>query len=412
MANKQRKPKLRFKEFTDTWQQHKLGELGIATSGTSIESEFEKGGKYKVISIGSYSENSTYNDQGIRARLSNKTKKRILNKDDLTMMLNDKTASGRIIGRVLIIDKSDLYVFNQRTQRIEPYYDKYDATFLYEMLNAPQIRNRIFKQSQGNTQIYVNWSTIKEIEYLIPNIEEQVKLGHMFKQIDNLITLHQHKYEKVVNIKKAFLETMFPKNGEKVPRVRFKEFTDNWRQSKLDELGRIQTGNTPSTSIKEYYSEDGMQWVTPTDITSNIIKTTERKLSNIGAKVGRIVPANTILVTCIASIGKNAIVTERSAFNQQINSLTPFFEKHDPYFLLTDSINWSNTMKKGAGGLTFQIVNKAEFSEIETNIPSKKQEEEKIGNLFKNIDNLISLHQRKLEKLKNIKNSLLDKMFV
>ena len=150
-----------------------------------------EGEKYRVISIGSYSENSTYNDQGIRAKLSDKTKKRILNKDDLTMILNDKTSSGRIIGRVLIIDKSDLYVFNQRTQRIEPYHDKYDATFLYEMLNAPKIRNKIFKQSQGNTQIYVNWSNIKEIEYMIPNFEEQVKLGHMFKRIDNLITLHQ-----------------------------------------------------------------------------------------------------------------------------------------------------------------------------------------------------------------------------
>lgn len=173
------------------WEQRKLGELGVATSGTSIESEFVEGEKYKVISIGSYSENSTYNDQGIRAKLSDKTKKRILNKDDLTMILNDKTASGRIIGRVLIIDKSNLYVFNQRTQRIEPYHDKYDATFLYEMLNAPQIRDKVFKQSQGNTQIYVNWSTIKELEYMIPNLEEQVKLGHMFKQIDNLITLHQ-----------------------------------------------------------------------------------------------------------------------------------------------------------------------------------------------------------------------------
>ena len=202
-------PEIRFKGFTEAWEQRKLDEFGISTSGTSIESEFGEGEKYKVISIGSYSENSTYNDQGIRAKLSDKTKKRVLNKGDLTMILNDKTSSGRIIGRVLIIDKSDMYVFNQRTQRIEPYHDKYDAIFLYEMLNAPQIRNKIFKQSQGNTQIYVNWSTIKELEYLIPNIEEQIKLGHMFKQLDNLITLHQKKLNKLKNIKKSLLEKMF-----------------------------------------------------------------------------------------------------------------------------------------------------------------------------------------------------------
>ena len=176
---KQKKPQIRFKKYTKEWEQHKLEELGIATSGTSIESEFKEGEKYKVISIGSYSENSTYNDQGIRARSSEKTKKRILNKNDLTMILNDKTSIGRIIGRVLIIDEEDMYVYNQRTQRIEPYHDKYDATFLYEMLNAPQIRKKIYQKSQGNTQIYVNWSTIKELEYMIPELKEQKEIGQM-----------------------------------------------------------------------------------------------------------------------------------------------------------------------------------------------------------------------------------------
>ena len=107
------------------------------------------------------------------------------------MILNDKTSSGRIIGRVLLIENSDLYVFNQRTQRIEPNTEKYDSLFLYEMLNAPLIRNKIFKSSQGNTQIYVNWSNIKELEYCVPNLQEQKKLGYLFKQVDNLITLHQ-----------------------------------------------------------------------------------------------------------------------------------------------------------------------------------------------------------------------------
>lgn len=209
MESQNRKPQIRFKGFTNTWKQRKMEELGLSTGGTSIESEFDKDGKYKVISIGSYSESSTYNDQGIRAKLSEKTKKRILNKDDLTMILNDKTASGRIIGRVLIIDSSDSYVFNQRTQRIEPYHDKYDATFLYEMLNAPQIRNKVFKQSQGNTQIYVNWTTIKELKYSIPNIDEQRKLGNIFKQLDKLINLYQKKLQKLQNIKKTLLGKMF-----------------------------------------------------------------------------------------------------------------------------------------------------------------------------------------------------------
>jgi len=202
-------PEIRFKGFTDTWEQRKLADFGKATGGVSIESEFIKDGKYKVISIGSYSENSTYNDQSIRCRLSNRTKERILNKDDITIILNDKTASGNIIGRALLIDKSDLYVYNQRTERLEINKEKYNSQFIYQLLNAPNIREKIIKESQGNTQIYVNWTRIKELLYYIPTLKEQRKIGIYLKQIDNLITLHQRKHEKLVKIKQSLLRDMF-----------------------------------------------------------------------------------------------------------------------------------------------------------------------------------------------------------
>ena len=186
-----------------------MGDFGKATGGTSIESEFSEDGKYKVISIGSYSEDSIYRDQGIRAIESEKTKNRVLNKDDLTMILNDKTSSGNIIGRVLLIEESGVYVYNQRTERIEVDHDNYDSLFIYEMLNAPQIRDKIVKQSQGNTQIYVNWSTIAETDYLVPQIDEQRCLGKYFSNLDTLITLHQRKLETMKKIKKSLLQKMF-----------------------------------------------------------------------------------------------------------------------------------------------------------------------------------------------------------
>ena len=186
-------PEIRFAGFTDAWEQRKLGELGKATGGTSIESEFSENGIYKVISIGSYSEDSIYRDQGIRAILSEKTKERILNKGDITMILNDKTSSGNIIGRVLLIEESGIYVYNQRTERVEIDSTKYDSQFIYTMLNAPEIRDKIVKQSQGNTQIYVNWSVISKTVYLLPNIEEQHAIGAYFRTLDHLITLHQRK---------------------------------------------------------------------------------------------------------------------------------------------------------------------------------------------------------------------------
>lgn len=207
--NGQTVPKIRFAGFTDAWEQRKLEVFGKATGGTSIESEFSEDGIYKVISIGSYSENSVYNDQGIRAIKSDKTSNRVLNQNDLTMILNDKTTSGNIIGRVLLIEESGIYVYNQRTERIEINLDEYDPVFLYEMLNAPNIREKIIKQAQGNTQIYVNWTAISLLEYMIPSKEEQVKIGEYLHSISNLITLHQHKYEQLQSMKKFMLQNMF-----------------------------------------------------------------------------------------------------------------------------------------------------------------------------------------------------------
>ena len=181
--------------MNNAWEQRKLEDFGIATGGTSIESEFSEDGKYKVISIGSYSENSVYNDQGIRAVESEKTLKRVLNKGDLTMILNDKTTLGNIIGRALLIEKSGVYVYNQRTERIEINDEEYDSLFIYEMLNTPNIREKIIKQAQGNTQIYVNWSVIALTEYLIPKKEEQIRIGQYFSKLDKLITLHQRESE-------------------------------------------------------------------------------------------------------------------------------------------------------------------------------------------------------------------------
>lgn len=153
------------------------------------------------------------------------------------------------------------------------------------------------------------------------------------------------------------------------------------------------TGSTPSTSKSEYYSEEGIPWVTPTDINALTISDTPKKLSEKGMKVGRVVPANTILCTCIASIGKNALLTVKGSFNQQINSLTPSAE-NDSYFLLTESELWSEKMKRMAASGTMQIVNKTEFSELDTMVPSL-DEQKIIGSYFRNLDNLITLHQRK-----------------
>ena len=182
------------------------------------------------------------------------------------------------------------------------------------------------------------------------------------------------------------------------PAIRFKGFTDPWEQRKLGELGEILTGSTPSTSHKEYYSDNGIPWVTPTDISKNIIYDTPRKLSDKGREIARIAPKGTILVTCIASIGKNTMLGTMGSFNQQINALIPNFEKNNPYFLLTESMLWSEKMKQQAAAGTMQIVNKTEFSELVTMVP-KLEEQEAIGTYFRNLDHLITLFAGKHDAL-------------
>ena len=196
----------------------------------------------------------------------------------------------------------------------------------------------------------------------------------------------------------------------KKPAIRFKGFTDDWEQRKLGELGTITTGSTPSTSIPDYYSDDGIVWVTPTDICENITFESARKLSDLGQQAGRVVPKNTILVTCIASIGKNTMLGNTGSFNQQINGLTPNENECDPYFLLTESALWSAKMKSSAAAGTMQIVNRTEFSELKTWLPSLI-EQQAISDFFRQLDNLITLHQRKCDKLVNMKKAMLEKMF-
>ena len=384
------KPKIRFKGFTDTWEQRKLGDFGKSTGGVSIESEFIKDGKYKVISIGSYSENSTYNDQGIRCRLSNRTKERILNKDDITIILNDKTASGNIIGRALLIDRSDLYVYNQRTERLEINKEKYNPQFIYQLLNAPNIREKIIKESQGNTQIYVNWTRIKELLYYIPTLKEQRRIGIYLKQIDNLITLHQRKYDKLVDIKKALLEKMFPKNNSNIPEIRFKGFTDTWEQRKL-----LSMAKTVGTGKSKYYisqynkypilgSRNVIGYDNDYDYSGDFILT-----ARVGEYAGELYKYN-----------GRAKITDNTVYIQG-NNLNYLF------YLLKNF-----DLKKLSFGSGQPLIKASELSNLELYVSLNNTEKDKISLLFSNIDNLITLHQRKHEKLVKIKQSLLRDMFV
>lgn len=411
-------PAIRFKGFNDDWEQRKLEDFGKATGGTSIESEFSEDGVYKVISIGSYSENSVYNDQGIRAIKSDKTSNRVLNLNDLTMILNDKTTSGNIIGRVLLIEESGIYVYNQRTERIEINLDEYDPVFLYEMLNAPNIREKIIKQAQGNTQIYVNWTTISLLEYMIPSKEEQVKIGELLHGISNLIALHQRKLEKIKIMKKSMLKKMFPRDAESIPKIRFDGYTDDWEQRKVLDLLIQPITDGPHETPK--LVEEGVPFISVDAIVDNKIDF-NRKRGNISEKYDELCCKkykpqfhDVYLVKSGSTVGKVAIVETTDRFNiWSPLAAMRCGEKTYPYFLydLLQTKDLQAQVADKASNGTQPNLSMRELEKFPVSVPSNLEEQKKIGDYFRNLDHLIALHQRKLEKLKKVKKSLLEHMF-
>ena len=414
------KPKIRFKGYTDDWEQRKLEVFGKATGGTSIESEFSEDGIYKVISIGSYSENSVYNDQGIRAIKSDKTSNRVLNQNDLTMILNDKTTSGNIIGRVLLIEESGIYVYNQRTERIEINLDEYDPVFLYEMLNAPNIREKIIKQAQGNTQIYVNWTAISLLEYMIPSKEEQVKIGEYLHSISNLITLHQRKCEETKKLKKYMLQKMFPQNGQTVPEIRFAGFTDAWEQRKLGDMMDV-------TSVKRIrqsdWTDSGVRFLRARDIVaeskneevSEPLFISQEKYDEYSAVSGKVEKGD-LLVTGVGTIGVPMLINSEEPLYFKDGNIIWFKNKNAIdgrfFYHLFNGLNVQKFIKESAGTGTVGTYTIENGKKTPINLPLRKEEQEKIGEYFSNLDHLITLHQHKYEQLQSMKKFMLQNMFV
>ena len=333
-----------------------------------------------MISIGSYSENSVYNDQGIRAIKSDKTSNRVLNRNDLTMILNDKTTSGNIIGRVLLIEESGIYVYNQRTERIEINLDEYDPVFLYEMLNAPNIREKIIKQAQGNTQIYVNWTAISLLEYMIPSKEEQVKIGEYLHSISNLITLHQCKCYLL-----------------------FKLLHNDWEQRKLGDMMDV-------TSVKRIrqsdWTDSGVRFLRARDIVaeskneevSEPLFISQEKYDEYSAVSGKVEKGD-LLVTGVGTIGVPMLINSEEPLYFKDGNIIWFKNKNAIdgrfFYHLFNGLNVQKFIKESAGTGTVGTYTIENGKKTPINLPLRKEEQEKIGEYFSNLDHLITLHHRK-----------------
>ena len=387
-------PAIRFKGFTDPWEQRKCSDMFKITRGyvlpTSITTAIpDDENKYPVFS-------SQTANSGLMGYY-----KDYLYEDAVTW-----TTDGA----------------NAGTVRFRPgkfYCTNVCGVLLTNKIKASKMAAEALNNVAKNYVSYVGNpklmnNVMADISIAIPqDQDEQNIISAFFINLDNLITLHQRKYEKLSVLKKSLLEKMFPREGENRPEVRFKGFTDPWEQRKLGNVTTILGGNAWSSSD---YSEDGSYLiVTIANVTGEqyIDDTIGNRITTDHPREYKL-SKDDILVSLTGNVGRVSRMTSVNALlNQRVGKLTISRNVSDNFIFQTlRASRFIDTMQKAGQGAAQQNISNSDVLNYEFNSPQSKQEQELVGTLFDRLDSLITLHQRKLEKLKQLKQSLLEKMFI
>ena len=288
--------------------------------------------------------------------------------------------------------------------------------YLGHYLNSDAYHRQLLPLMQGIKVISVSKAALQDTQVRFPGLSEQSAIGAALNEIDSLITLHQRKYDKLVIFKKSMLEKMFPKDGESVPEIRFAGFTDPWEQRKLGELVVIERGGSPRP-IDEYITDDtnGLNWVKIGDAPSlgRYISKTSEKIKPEGLSKTRQVHPGDLILSNSMSFGRPYIMAIEGCIHDGWLLIRDEPKSFDPMYLchMLGTPKMLNQYRMLASGSTVNNLNKELVSNASILMPCKF-EQKVIGQFFNHLDDLITLHQRKLELLQNIKKSLLDKMFV
>ena len=311
------------------------------------------------------------------------------------------------IGKTAILLKEGCT--NQGFQSIVPNKDKLDSYFIFT--RSEELKRYGETVGAGSTFVEVSGKQMANMELMMPTImDEQQKIGEYFSNLDHLITLHQRKYDKLQIIKKSMLEKMFPQNGSCFPEIRFKGFTDSWEQRKLGDIADVYDGihQTPD------YTDNGIMFLSVENI--NTLKSEKYISEEAFIRDYKVYPEKgDILMTRIGDVGTPNVVetTEKVAFYVSLALLKPI--NVDSYFLCNSILSpfFQNGLKERTLVTAIpQKINKDEVGKVGLYLPTLIDEQREIGAFFQRLNNLITLHQREVEKLQNIKKSMLETMFV
>ena len=385
MAEKTNVPEIRFAGFTDPWEQRKLGDVTKIKTGDSDLQDAVPNGLYPFF---------------VRSDKVERSNRYLF--DGEAILVPGEGRLGEIFHYI-----NGKFDYHQRVYKISDFVDV-DAKFvMYSMMYG--FKKHALENTAKATVDSIRLPTLTEFKFRVPCRDEQYQINVFFSRLDNLITLHQRKYDKLCAVKKSMLDKMFPKPGEIEPEIRFAGFTDPWEQRKLGEISESYSGGTPSAGKDEYYGGDipFIRSAEIADFKTELFLTEEGYKSSSAQMVK---PGDILYALYGATSGEVAVSKQKGAINQAILAILPT-EKCDASYLAS----WLRSMKQtivatylqgGQGNLSGAIV-----KELEVPLPCIA-EQKHIGFLFANLDNLITLHQRKLNLLKNTKKSLLDRMFV
>ncbi len=406
------RPEIRFKGYTDEWEQRKLGDWGNFYYGRSCP-------KWSV------TEDATI--PCIRyGELYTKFGAKIDRVYSYTNMPPENLRFSK--GTEVLIPRvgEDPMDYNHCTwlsmqdvaigEMISVFNTDNNPLFTATMFNAT-LQNEFAMRVEGGSVTNLYFEKLKNIDVSFPSIPEQEKIAAYFENFDHLITLHQRKCDEVKSLKKYMLQKMFPQNEQKVPEIRFKGFTEAWEQRKLGDIASSFEYGL-NAAAKEYDGEN--KYIRITDIDDNTHKFLTDNLTSpdidlTGADNYKLTEGDILFARTGASVGKTYIYRNSDGLVYYAGFLirARIKEEYDAEFVfqntLTDRYNKYiavTSQRSGQPG-----VNAQEYAEFEINVP-KKEEQTKIGTYFRNIDHLITLHQQKCEELKKIKKFMLQKMFV
>ena len=392
-----RVPAIRFKGFTDPWEQRKLGEIaevvGGGTPNTGVESYWDGDiDWYSPAELGV----QIYVDCSVR-----KITKAGYDSCSATMLPANITilfTSRAGIGNTAILRRSACT--NQGFQSLV-INDSADVYFVYSMTN--KIKKFAEQQASGSTFLEISGKGLAAGEFTFPSKDEQIRIGTFFQKLDHLITLHQRKYDKLCTVKKSMLDKMFPKPGELVPEIRFEGFTDPWEQRKFSELIERRNDYSDDPILPRVEYED----IVPSQGTLN-----KDVINKRDKRSGIVFESGDVLYGKLRPYLQNWLNPQfRGIALGDFWVLNPIRIDSGFLFYLIRTSTFERIANESVGTkmprADWQNVSNAEFV-----ISSSKNEQRQIGTFFQKLDHLITLHQRKLELLKNIKKSLLDKMFV